>query len=61
MAQDDDDTNWSYPDKDREMVDRSSSNTLTDELTSMFGEDFSGTTLDDDGSTIATAGGETIR
>ncbi|TKA39847.1 hypothetical protein B0A54_10197 [Friedmanniomyces endolithicus] len=61
MAQDDDDTNWSYPDKDREMVDRSSSNTLTDELTSMFGEDFSGTTLGDDGSTIATAGGETIR
>ncbi|KAK0838530.1 hypothetical protein LTS02_017731 [Friedmanniomyces endolithicus] len=61
MAQDDDDTNWSYPDKDREMVDRSSSNTLTDEHTSMFGEDFSGTTLDDDGSTIATAGGETIR
>ncbi len=61
MAQDDDDTNWSYPDKDREMVDRSSSNTLTDELTSMFSEDFSGTTLGDDGSTIATAGGETIR
>ncbi|KAK0290907.1 hypothetical protein LTR35_001628 [Friedmanniomyces endolithicus] len=61
MAQDDDDTNWSYPDKDREMVDTSSSNTLTDELTSMFGEDFSGTTLGDDGSTIATAGGETIR
>ncbi|KAK1067706.1 hypothetical protein LTR74_006180 [Friedmanniomyces endolithicus] len=61
MAQDDDDTNWSYPDKDREMVDRSSSNTLTDELTSMFGEDFSGTTLCHDGSTIATAGGETIR
>ncbi|TKA37794.1 hypothetical protein B0A54_09796 [Friedmanniomyces endolithicus] len=61
MAQDDDDTNWSYPDKDREMVDRSSSNTLTDELTSMFGEDFSGTTLGDDGSTIATNGGETTR
>ncbi|KAK5736918.1 hypothetical protein LTR17_007062 [Elasticomyces elasticus] len=65
MAQDDDDTNWTYPDREREIIDRSStgstSSTLVEDPISLFSQEFSGTTLGDDNSTTATNGGDTIR
>ncbi|KAK3106794.1 hypothetical protein LTR53_018055, partial [Teratosphaeriaceae sp. CCFEE 6253] len=60
MVQEDDDTNWSYPDREREVNDRSStlsdSSTLLDDPSLLFGEDFSGVTLGDDKSTVTTMG-----
>jgi hypothetical protein len=66
LVQEDDDTNWAFSDATREVNDRSSvgsqSSTLIDDPSVMWNkEDFSGTTLGDDSSTLATTGGDTIR
>ncbi|KAK5119278.1 hypothetical protein LTR85_007634 [Meristemomyces frigidus] len=67
MVQEDDDTDWGYCDKDREpstdnrISTGSTSSTLTGDHSFSFIEDMSGTTLADDKSTVATAGGDTIR
>ncbi|KAK3675063.1 hypothetical protein LTR78_004997 [Recurvomyces mirabilis] len=59
-ATEDDDTNWTFPDKDREVGDRSSkgsrSSTLIDDPSALFDEHWSGTTLGEISITSASDG-----
>jgi len=67
FVQEDDDTNWAYTDRDREASSdnrrsaSSNASTLIDEPSADFPNDVTKMNVNDDKSTIATAGGDTIR